>query len=411
MTDETQNPAAAGDVEIDIDLLERLEKYNEILKASDKQTGTPYFSKNQREELLRKYKEYDTELEGKGYEELASIYKEVVKDTIDYKLMHGDDPTWIDKHDLKTDANKDTPEELKAEIREAMRTRDFGRVFEQNQEYHKELADSGTETYEQLADYYKNLMGAVYHDNFPTGTDFERWYEQTDLKSYKHLDTPGELKAALRDLMTTRDEKVEEWERKQIEEDIEMPSDSDEQTWWGTNEDEAPPVDKPDASSATEWAEPLLGSEAAPIEGEASSRLMGGGGEASPTEDLTDKAFARDEEGEGAPDAAHAQAGDADKLETSPDSVGHPIIGSFKDVDTQDVQGEAPIQKEAQEYQGIDTQEQSTFEAVPEQSAPNTEAQWSVDQDELLNPYEDDPSSIPEDQLLNPYEDDPVVDP
>jgi hypothetical protein len=57
----------------------------------------------------------------------------------------------------------------------------------------------------------------------------------------------------------------------------------------------------------------------------------------------------------------------------------------------------------------------------------STEAQWSVDQDELLKPYEDDPSpipedqrlnpyeddlsSIPEDQLLNPYEDDPVVDP
>jgi hypothetical protein len=76
-------------------------------------------------------------------------------------------------------------------------------------------------------------------------------------------------------------------------------------------------------------------------------------------------------------------------------------------INTQDVQGEAPLQNEARERQGIDTREQSTFDAAPEQSAPNTEAQWSVDQDQLLNPYEDDPSPIPKDQLLNPYEDDP----
>ncbi len=41
----------------------------------------------------------------------------------------------------------------------------------------------------------------------------------------------------------------------------------------------------------------------------------------------------------------------------------------------------------------------------------STEAQWSVDQDELLKPYEDDSSPIPEDQLLKHYEDDPAVDP
>jgi hypothetical protein len=49
------------------------------------------------------------------------------------------------------------------------------------------------------------------------------------------------------------------------------------------------------------------------------------------------------------------------------------------------VQGEAPVQKEAQEYQGIDTQEHSTSEAAPERSVSSTEAQWSVDQDELFS--------------------------
>ena len=45
--------------------------------------------------------------------------------------------------------------------------------------------------------------------------------------------------------------------------------------------------------------------------------------------------------------------------------------------------GEAPVQKETQEeHQGINTQEQqSKFEATPEQSVSSTEAQWSVDQD------------------------------
>jgi hypothetical protein len=83
MPDETQNPAAAGDDEIDIDLLERLEEYNKILEGAG-------FSKLQREDLLRKYKEYDTELEGKSYEQLARIYKEVYKDTVDYEIMGPD---------------------------------------------------------------------------------------------------------------------------------------------------------------------------------------------------------------------------------------------------------------------------------------------------------------------------------
>jgi len=432
MSDEIQNPAGA--VEIDIDLLERLEKYNKELEGAG-------FLKLQREDLLRKYKEYDMELEGKDYEELSSIYKEVMKDTNDYRVAYKDDPNWIDKQDLRDFEGTNTLQEVQTALRELMRECDFGRVYEQNLKYDKELEDLDIDTYEQLADFYKNYIGVLYDDNFPDGASFERWYEQTDLKSYEHLDTYEELKVAFRDLMTTRDKWLEENERKEIEEQIEMPTDSDEQAGTAAGdaaEDQRPqglPVDKSEASSATERVEPLLGFEAAPIEGEASSHLIGGGGRALPTEDLRDKAFAGGE-GEGAPDAAAApaEAGDADKIETPPDSVGHPIIGSFKDfpgigdalyrkenyeedivkeetqnqnIDTQDVQGEAPVQKEAQEHQGINTQEQSTSEAAPEQSVSSMEAQWSVDQDELLNPYEDDPSSIPEDELLNPYEDDP----
>lgn len=62
---------------------------------------------------------------------------------------------------------------------------------------------------------------------------------------------------------------------------------------------------------------------------------------------------------------------------------------------TQDVHNEAPVQNETQ-----------SFDAQEQQSTPSMEAQWSVDQDQLLNPYEDDPNLIPEDELLNPYEDD-----
>src|SRR5918998_5354399 len=177
-----QAGADAGDDEIDIDLLERLEKYNKELEGAG-------FSKLQREDLLRKYKEYDTELEGKSYEELSSIYKEVIKDTPNYSVAYKDDPNWIDRQDLRDFEGTNTLQELQTGLRELMRERDSGHVSEQNQKYDKELADSGTETYEQLADYYKNLMGGLYSDNFPNEGDFERWYEQTDLKSYKHLDT------------------------------------------------------------------------------------------------------------------------------------------------------------------------------------------------------------------------------
>ena len=58
---------------------------------------------------------------------------------------------------------------------------------------------------------------------------------------------------------------------------------------------------------AREQAEPP-GSEAPPIKGDASSRLMDGGGRASPIEDLRDEAFSGEEEGEGAPDVAAAAA-------------------------------------------------------------------------------------------------------
>jgi hypothetical protein len=109
---------------------------------------------------------------------------------------------------------------------------------------------------------------------------------------------------------------------------------------------------------------------------------------------------------EGAPDAvaaAPAEARDADEVDIIQKETQN------QNIDTQDVLGETPVQKEAQEeHQGINTQEQSISEAAPEQSVPSTEAQWSVDQDELLNPYEDEEGSIPKDQLLNPYEDEPI---
>ena len=70
-------------------------------------------------------------------------------------------------------------------------------------------------------------------------------------------------------------------------------------------EKEAPPVDKPDTSSATEQVVEPPGSEGPPIPGDA-SRLMGGEG-ALPTEDLRDEAFSGEEEGGGAPEAAAAE--------------------------------------------------------------------------------------------------------
>lgn len=172
MSDETQNPAGA--VEIDIDLLERLEKYNKELEGAG-------FSKLQREDLLRKYKEYDMELEGQDYEELSSIYKEVMKDTNDYRIAYKDDPNWIDKQDLRDFEGTNTLQEVQTALRELMRECDFGRVYEQNLKYDKELEDLDIDTYEQLADFYKNYIGVLYDDNFPDGASFERWYEQTDL--------------------------------------------------------------------------------------------------------------------------------------------------------------------------------------------------------------------------------------
>ena len=447
--------------------LEQLEKYNKMMEGAG-------LSKSQRAELLRKFfSEYDKELEAKGldtYEELAKYYKEVYKETPDYKLMGPDGAKKVfDNIDQKSQPKQtpgyegkpgtskeliDTPEELKAEVRELMRQRDFDRVFDQNLRYDNELKANGLDTYKELAGYYKDLYGFLNPDEFPNKGDFERWSKRTDLKRDKDLDTLKELRAEVQGLMAARDNKYVELNLRYDKEFHEEGLDTYEelavefkQVWKlvnkGTpyeNKYEGKDLEgfkhldtygelrkqtmrlmdqydrqhkvriekveevKPDASSAIEGAGPF-GIELAPIvEGEASSRLMGGG-EALPTEDLRDKAFfSGKEEREGAPDAAAtgaapAEAGDADKIETPPDSIERPIIGSFKDLDTQDVQGETPVQNEAQEYQGIGIQEQSMFEAAP---------QWSVDQDQLLNPYdEDDPtSSKPKDQLLNPYEDD-----
>ena len=91
---------------------------------------------------------------------------------------------------------------------------------------------------------------------------------------------------------------------------------------WGTDEDAmadalraVPAEDAGDVEHiemppepAKEQAEPS-GSGAAPtVEGNASSRLMDGGGGASPIEDLRDEAFSGEEEGESAPDVAAPDA-------------------------------------------------------------------------------------------------------
>jgi hypothetical protein len=351
----------------------QVEEYNEILKNSG------FFSEEQREELLDKYRKYNTELEGKSYEELASIYKEVYKDTIDYKTMHGDNPTWIDKQDLKTHPNKDTPEELKAEVIEAMRQRDFGRVYDQNLadqrlEYEEELDEEGIDTYEELIDEY-NRVWKLLHPYEPAegglrGKEY-RSYEELreatiDLNTDLYLKYPQNAQVRIEDVHEVKPDasSVENAGMSPPESardgEIEMPPESArdggplnylrnlsgpteedelekqappadkpesdaasvEPTWsWGTNEDEAP-VDKPDASSATERAEPP-GSAAAPIgEGEASSRLIGR--EALPTEDaLRDEAFSGEEKGEGAPEAnaaaAPATAAGDDEIEMPPE--------------------------------------------------------------------------------------------
>jgi|SRR5215217_7587720 len=152
MPDKTQKPAAAS--HIDIDLLEEIENYNEYLEAGG-------FSKHQREELLRKYKEYDTELKGKSYEELAKHYKALdreIQTDVSRQDFYGDlrpDSAEIhryDKANLKSKEYLDTTEELKEAVKELMKQRDSQNELYQGLEahYHKELADLNLDTYPKL---------------------------------------------------------------------------------------------------------------------------------------------------------------------------------------------------------------------------------------------------------------------
>jgi hypothetical protein len=158
--------------------------------------------------------------------------------------------------------------------------------------------------------------------------------------------------------------------------------------------EEAPPlVEEPDEPGATEQVQPP-DSEAAPIEGDASSRLIDGGGTL-PTEELRDEAFSGEDEGEGAFDAAApAGAGDAEiEMPLDPTSADAAHVDAAALDAADDAAEDAPS-------------------SIPEDQLlnPYEDDPSSIPEDELLNPYEDDPSSIPEDELLNPYEDDPVID-
>ena len=333
MPDGTHNPAAAGDDEIHVHHTHRVT--SEQLKEYNKQLEGEGLSKSQREGFLRKYKEYDTELEDKTYEELVSIYKEVTKDAGYRPDISEEVFDLLEQKSARTALNQweviDTPEELRAEVRELMRMRDFDRVRKQEIETPPDSdeqagADAG-------------------------GGEIKHSYDFADAAAdAAAAAAAAAAKAAARE---AADEDAGDAE-------IEMPSES---------------------------ARRPTGADATPIEGDASSRLIGAG--ALSTEDfLRDESFSGKEEGEGAPDAAAARADAGDALYRKENY-------------------EEDILQEKTQNQNIDTQEQSTFEAASEQSVSSTEAQWSVDQDQLLNPYEDDPSPIPKDQLLNPYEDDP----
>ena len=87
MDEETQNPGTAGrsiwdpwidpdsGPKADADRAVRLEqhKLEQIKEQLDYGVELGHLSKNQSEELLRKYNEYETELTGKSYEELSTI--------------------------------------------------------------------------------------------------------------------------------------------------------------------------------------------------------------------------------------------------------------------------------------------------------------------------------------------------
>jgi hypothetical protein len=214
---------------------------NERLEASG-------FTKSQREEVLRTYKDYDLDLERQqpSYEELAVFYKSVVKDTGDYKTTHPDDPTWIDDKDLKSFQHLDTYEELKAELLKAVWHRDHHRISGENETYDKDLADY--KTYEELAEHYKQLFGLVHKDKFPNESDFQRWREQTDLKKDVNLDTLEELKAETRDLWWTA--------RSDAQRAVAMQDSADAEAERAARAAEAPaPADAGPGAAANQWPE------------------------------------------------------------------------------------------------------------------------------------------------------------
>jgi hypothetical protein len=130
---------------------------------------------------------------------------------------------------------------------------DFRHVLQQNTRYNKHFEEAGIKTYDDFAEHYKTLVGnGLWNDGkFPDQDAYDRWYEQTDLKSDKNLDTLEELKVATRDLMWEGDKRWEEYQRdpyksdreltKSEEERIEITSDPDEQ-----EAKAPPPVDKSD---------------------------------------------------------------------------------------------------------------------------------------------------------------------
>src|SRR5215212_9344718 len=83
-----------------------------------------------------------------------------------------------------------------------------------NAHYEKELADKGIDTYEELAKHYKALKREtateeerqeVFGDVGPNSAYIHMW-DKADLKSKDYLDTPEELKEAVKGQMMLRDE-------------------------------------------------------------------------------------------------------------------------------------------------------------------------------------------------------------
>ena len=493
MPDKTQNPnpaASGGAIEMPPESVRPpLIDFAERLPAG---VGGP-FAKVLREQQVNAHYEKELADKGiDTYEELAKHYKALRRETSteeERQEVFGDlrpNSAYIhvyDKANLKSKEYLDTTEELKEAVKGLMKLHDEQNAHYQQLEaqYHKEL--EGLKTYDQLAEYYKALFGTLNDRVFSNKGDFER----TNLKSFEHLDTTEELKRGIVYLLEERDHTAELFERynseiegfdtyeklaehyqdlwKEVNKGLslenywewkDLRSMKEYDSYWELQlqtlhlmEERDSKLPVPENHPAAPGGEIDVEDPVLPLPNFQASGM--------PVESSFMDSF------QGMPGIRDAGKAERDQFgiknsetETPPDSSGHPLIGSFEDfpgiedafyreenyeedltqeetqnqtIDTQNMQGDAPVHKEAQEkHQAINTQEQqSTSEAAPEQSVPSTENQWSIDQDELVNLYEDglspipkdelpnlyedDHSSIPEDQLLNPYEDDPVVDP